>query len=67
MSYMDRKNILSEGIIDKIIKVLTKAAKNAKDRKLKKAYMDAIDAYNAVDKDQEAKLKKLGIKPQKIY
>ena len=38
MSYMDRKNILSEGLIDKLINVLKKASKNAKDKKLKKAY-----------------------------
>lgn len=67
MSYMDRKNILSEGLIDKLINILTKAAKNAKDKKLKKAYMNAMDAYKDVHKDQEAKLKKLGIEPQKIY
>jgi hypothetical protein len=34
MSYMDRKNILSEGIIDKIIGVLTKK-KKIKERGLK--------------------------------
>ena len=43
MSYMDRKNILSEGLIDKIIGVLTKK-KKIKDLKKaeKKAYDDAM-------------------------
>ena len=32
MSFMDRKNILEEGIIDKLVKLLTKSKKSAKEK-----------------------------------
>lgn len=46
MSYMDKKNILSEGLIDKIISVITKK-KKIKDLKRaeKKAYDDAMKHF----------------------
>ena len=64
MSYMDRKNILSEGLIDKLINVLKKASKNAKDKKLKKAYLDAFKSIESTNKSLDASLKKAGLNPK---
>ena len=62
MSYIDRKNILSEGIIDKIIGVLTKK-KKIKDltKKEKKAYDDAMKHFKKANDILKKNLKARGI------
>ena len=66
MSYMDRKNILSEGIIDKLITLLTKSSKSAKEKEEKKAYEDAMASAKAISKKLDAALKKAGVDPKRF-
>jgi len=63
MSYIDRKNILSEGLIDKIISVLTKK-KKIKDltKAEKKAYDDAMKHFKKANDILDKNLKARGIK-----
>ena len=63
MSYMDKKNILSEGLIDKIISVITKK-KKIKDLKRaeKKAYDDAMKHFKKANDILKKNLKARGIK-----
>lgn len=67
MSYMDRKNILSEGLIDKIIGILTKKKqiKNLKKAE-KKAYDDALKSVRATGKSLDAALRKVGVDPKQF-
>lgn len=66
MSYMDRKNILSEGIIDKLITLLTKSSKSAKEKEEKKAYKDAMASTKAISKKLDAALRKAGVDPKQF-
>jgi len=66
MSYMDRKNILEEGIIDKLVNILTKSSKTSKEKKAKKAYKDALKSIMATRKDLEAALRKAGVDPEQF-
>ena len=63
MSYMNKKNILSEGIIDKIIGVLTKK-KKIKDltKAEKKAYDDAMKHIKRANTILKKNLKARGLK-----
>ena len=62
MSYMDKKNILSEGLIDKIISVITKK-KKIKDLKRaeKKAYDDAMKHFKKANDILKKNLKARGL------
>ena len=65
---MDRKNILSEGFFDKLIKGWKKAKSNSKikkDKEVQKAYDDALKAVNDAKKSLDAALRKRGIDPKK--
>ena len=63
MSYMDRKNILSEGIIDKLLMKILKLDKKAlKNPKVKKAFNNAIKQNKNISKSLDDLLKKQGIK-----
>ena len=63
MSYMDRKNILSEGIIDKLLmKVLKLDKKALKNPKVKKAFDKAVKQNKDTSKFLDDLLKKQNIK-----
>ena len=68
MSYMDRKNVLSEGFFYMLKKLLGKPKLTPQDKKLmknpefKKAYDDYIKSAKATSKALDATLKKQGIK-----
>jgi len=66
MSYMDRENILLEGIIDKLVKLLTKSTKSAKEKEEEKAYKDALASVRATSKKLDAALKKAGVDPKQF-
>lgn len=62
MSFMDRKNILEEGLIDKLIGLLKKSKSKANDKESKKAYADAMMHFNKANAILKKNLKKRGIK-----
>ena len=67
MSYMDRKNILSEGIIDKLLMKILKLDKKALNNpKVKKAFNNAIKQNKNISKSLDDLLKKQGIKPRQF-
>ena len=62
MSYMDRKNIIAEGLIDKVIDVLTKKKKIKNLKKAeKKAYDDAMKHFKKANDILKKNLKARGI------
>ncbi len=67
MSYMDRKNILSEGLIDKLLMKILKLDKKAlKNPKVKKAFDNAMKQNKNISKSLDDLLKKQGIKPRQF-
>ena len=68
MSYMDRKNILSEGFFDVLKKLLSKPKLSPKDKKLmkdpkfKKLYKDYMKMSKKTDDALKKHLDKQGIK-----
>ena len=68
MSYMDRKNILSEGFFDLLKKILNRPKLSSKDKKLMKnpAFKKLYNKYIKMSKDTDDSLKKqldkLGVK-----
>jgi|15BtaG_2_1085339.scaffolds.fasta_scaffold07196_3 hypothetical protein len=62
MSFMDRKNILEEGLIDKLIGLLKKSKSKTNDKETKKAYEDAMMHFNKANAILKNNLKKRGIK-----
>ena len=66
MSYMDRKNILEEGLIDKLIGLLKKSKSKTNDKESKKAYTDAMMHFNKANAILKKNHKKLGIKSRFI-
>ena len=64
MSYMDRKNILDEGFFGKLLQTLKKAkssSKVKKNKEVKKAYDDALEAVNDANESLKKRLKELGL------
>ena len=66
MSYMDRKNILSEGFFDKLMKAFKLDRKVMKDPEVKKQFKKLDKGIKDLEKSVNAKLKKRGIKPIKV-
>ena len=67
MSYLDRKNILDEGFFSKLLQTLKKAkssSKVKKNKEVKKAYDDALEAVNDANESLKKRLKELGIKDE---
>ena len=68
MSYMDGKNILSEGFFDLLKKILNRPKLSSKDKKLMKnpAFKKLYNKYMKMSKDTDDSLKKqldkLGVK-----
>ena len=50
MSYMDRKNIISEGFFDRLMKLFKQDRKVMKDPSVKKAKQDFDDAIKQLEK-----------------
>jgi len=64
MSYLDRKNILDEGFFGKLLQTLKKAkssSKVKKNKEVKKAYDDALEAVNDANESLKKRLKELGL------
>ena len=66
MSYMDRKNILSEGFFDKLMKAFKLDRMVMKDPEVKKQFKKLDKGIKDLEKSVNAKLKKRGIKPIKV-
>ena len=67
MSYMDRENILAEGLIDKLIGLLKKSKSKDKDSKeAQKAYNDAMDHISKAKAILKKRQQKSGIKSRFI-
>ncbi len=67
MSYMDRENILTEGLIDKLIGLLTKKKKlKGLSREERKAYDDAMKHFNKARAILKKSHEKSGIKSKFI-
>ena len=68
-SYMNKNNIINEGILDKIFDLI----KRGKVNKLRKAFRDQpdirkrIDNLNKYAEDLEKRVKKAGLDPAKIH
>lgn len=66
MSYMDRKNILEEGIIDKLLQLITKSSKKTKEKEAKKAYKKAEKQIRKTKKELDAALRRVGVDPKQF-
>ena len=67
MSYMDRDNILSEGFLDTILKLIKNplVKKAMQDKKTKKAFANALKSTKETGKFLDDLLRKQGIEPRK--
>ena len=66
MSYMDDKNIVSEGVFDMLMKKLNLDKKIKKNPKVKKTAKELEKSVKDLEKSVNALLKRRGLKPTKI-